>query len=52
MAEDALVQTGIAGLDDLLHGGISRNNVILVVGGSELERLHSASSLSIKHHRT
>ena len=33
MAEDALVQTGIAGLDDLLHGGISRNNVILVVGG-------------------
>ena len=33
MAEDTLVRTGIAGVDDLLHGGIPRTNVILVEGG-------------------
>jgi len=33
MAEDTLVRTGIAGFDELLHGGIPRNNVILVEGG-------------------
>ena len=33
MAEDTLVRTGIAGLDDLLLGGIPRTNVTLVEGG-------------------
>ena len=33
MAEDTLVRTGIAGVDDLLHGGIPRTNVVLVEGG-------------------
>src|ERR1700682_5242286 len=33
MAEDALIRTGIAGVDDLLHGGIPQTNVILVEGG-------------------
>src|SRR6202790_4187637 len=33
MAEDTLVRTGIAGVDDLLHGGIPQTNVILVEGG-------------------
>src|SRR6202790_2759319 len=33
MAEDALVRTGIAGVDDLLLGGIPRTNVVLVEGG-------------------
>jgi circadian clock protein KaiC len=32
MSEDALVKTGIAGLDGILLGGIPRNNVILVQG--------------------
>jgi circadian clock protein KaiC len=33
MAEDTLVRTGIAGVDDLFHGGIPRTNVVLVEGG-------------------
>jgi len=33
MAEDALVRTGIAGLDDLFLGGIPSTNVVLVEGG-------------------
>ena len=33
MAEDNLIQTGIAGLDTILLGGIPRGNVILVEGG-------------------
>ncbi len=32
MSEDALVKTGIAGLDEILLGGIPRSNVILVQG--------------------
>ena len=32
MSEDALVRTGISGLDGILLGGIPRNNVILVQG--------------------
>jgi circadian clock protein KaiC len=32
MAGDTLVQTGIAGFDDILFGGIPRTNVILVEG--------------------
>src|SRR6202158_4237954 len=32
MAKDGLVRTGIAGLDDILMGGIPRTNVILVQG--------------------
>ena len=32
MPEDDLVKTGIAGLDDILSGGIPRGNVILVEG--------------------
>jgi circadian clock protein KaiC len=32
MSEDALVRTGIAGLDEILLGGIPRSNVILVQG--------------------
>jgi circadian clock protein KaiC len=33
MAETTLVRTGIAGVDNLLHGGIPRTNVVLVEGG-------------------
>ena len=32
MPESDLVQTGIAGFDDILSGGIPRGNVILVEG--------------------
>ena len=32
MADSSLIQTGIEGLDDILLGGIRRNNVILVQG--------------------
>jgi len=32
MSEDALIRTGIAGLDDIVLGGIPRNNLILVQG--------------------
>src|SRR5271155_821240 len=32
MSEDGLVRTGIAGLDEILLGGIPRANVILVQG--------------------
>src|SRR5580658_7284450 len=32
MSEDALVKTGIAGLDEILLGGIPRGNVVLVQG--------------------
>jgi len=32
MSEDALVRTGIAGLDEVLLGGVPRTNVILVQG--------------------
>jgi circadian clock protein KaiC len=32
MSQDALVKTGIAGLDEILLGGIPRSNVILVQG--------------------
>jgi circadian clock protein KaiC len=34
MAEGALIQTGIAGLDALLRGGIPRGNVLLVEGAA------------------
>src|SRR6202167_6503059 len=33
MAENTIVRTGIAGVDDLLLGGIPRTNVVLVEGG-------------------
>lgn len=33
MAESSVIQTGIDGLDDILLGGIPRNNVILLQGG-------------------
>jgi circadian clock protein KaiC len=32
MAEGDLIRTGISGLDDILHGGIPRGNVLLVEG--------------------
>ena len=34
MAEGDLIQTGIAGLDDILRGGIPKGNVILVEGAA------------------
>jgi circadian clock protein KaiC len=34
MAESSLIHTGIEGLDDILLGGIRRNNVILVQGAA------------------
>ena len=34
MAEGDLIQTGIAGLDDILRGGMPKSNVILVEGAA------------------
>ena len=34
MADSRLIQTGIEGLDDILLGGIRRNNLILVQGAA------------------
>jgi KaiC/GvpD/RAD55 family RecA-like ATPase len=40
MPNPDLVKTGIAGLDDILSGGIPRGNVILVEGAAALARRH------------
>ena len=34
MAEGDLIQTGIAGLDDILRGGIPKDNMLLVEGAA------------------
>jgi circadian clock protein KaiC len=34
MAKSDLIQTGVAGLDDIFHGGIARGNVLLIEGAA------------------
>ena len=43
----AFMQTGIAGLDAILGGGIPRGNVVLITGGPGPARPAWASSSSI-----
>ena len=44
MAESALIQTGIAGLDALLRGGVPQGNVILVEGAAGTSLVWSLST--------
>jgi hypothetical protein len=46
MAEGDLIQTGVAGLDDILRSGIPKGNVILVEGAPARARPYSAWSSS------